>query len=365
LARGGGSLKLETLARAHPAWRQVEALEAKIRRLATTPPATATPSLPTGRAVRGSGLAGAGESPAGVSPEERREIERLTRARVEGDYQSLLTQLEREVERYEAVQRANAMARAEASLEARRERFANEYAAIAGRYADPLGERRLRLLALEPSVVDTAFYSAEERARRERDRVRIEGEIADLRARRQDELDMLRTAYEADIATLRSEAMTVAREATRTYEAQRRAQLRESRDRQQARAQQDLERALAGDPATSLPVRGGALADPRAEAAAAAIRVRVDRASTGIRQAQVGVSGTQSAVRRQLEAERDRLRAMIRESTRALVLAIAEEERLAIEFTDGSPDPELTRRMISLLEQRWQTVATPTVSAPS
>jgi hypothetical protein len=363
LARDGGSLNLDTLSRYHPAWSQVEALEAKIRRLDRAPAASTLPPLPADAA---SPRAGSGDTLAtGISDAERREIERLTRERVESDYQALLARLAKEVGRYEAVQRANALAEADAALDARRERFAAEYAAIARRYADPLGDRILRLLALEPSPVDSAFYSPEERDHRAEERARLQKEIDDLRASRQKELDALRSAYETDVATLRERAMTQAREATRRYEAERRAQLRESRDRQQVRAQQDLERALAGDEASTLPVGGGALGDPQAEAVAKAIRGRVAQAGASSGRVAGGASQAQARARRQLEAERNRLITMIRESTRALAEAVAAEGRVVVRFDDGPADPEFTRQMISLMEQRWHTDASPSPGARS
>ena len=54
---------------------------------------------------------------------------------------------------------------------------------------------------------------------------------------------------------------------------------------------------------------------------------------------------------------------MIRESTRALAEAVAAEARLAVRFDDGPADPEFTRRMILLLQQRWQTAASPSPGA--
>jgi hypothetical protein len=342
-----GRVDLAVLMRAHPAWTQVQALEAKIRRLKTAapdyPPMT-VPSpirfdvpLPAARAVGAT---------------EREEIRALIRQRVDRDYQALVGQLDTEVERYEAVQRANALARAEEAIAAREEEFRARYDALAHRYAGPLGQLILHLVALTPGPGERAFYPRETREQRDAERARLVQEIQQLSSRRDAELRALQAAHRLEKEDLRAAALAEARAAAHRYRADRLAQLRESRDRQQVRLEQDLERALAAaqqSPDLPIPAADSVL-ERLQDVAQIVARTNAD----GRLAAERAAAANQAALR-QLENQREQLLRMIRDATRAVALAVAAEHRLSIDFDGARADPALTRRLEALIRSRWHT----------
>lgn len=353
--RGGGRVDLAVLMRAHPAWVQVEALDAKIRRLSSTVPITLPMTMPP--PIRFDIPLPASGS---VGQAEREEIRALIRQRVEQDYLALVRQLDREVQRYEAVQKANALARAEATIAERDAEFRSRYDALAQRYAAPLGQLILRVVALTPGPGELAFYPPEALQARAAERARVMQQLAELQARRDAELRALQAAYQREKADLRAAALAEAAAAARRYRAERLAQLQDSRDRQQARLEQDLERALAAaQQAPELPIPpADSVQERRLDVAQLVAQTNADA-----RLAAERAAATNQAALRQLAAEREQLTAMIREATRALALAVASEQRLAIRFDGAGADPALTRRMEALIRQHWH--AAPTQGPPS
>jgi hypothetical protein len=353
--RGGGRVDLAVLMRAHPAWVQVEALDAKIRRLSSTVPITLPMTMPP--PIRFDIPLPASGS---VGQAEREEIRSLIRQRVEQDYLALVRQLDREVQRYEAVQKANALARAEATIAARDAEFRSRYDALAQRYAAPLGQLILRMVALTPGPGELAFYPPEALQERAAERARVMQQLAELQARRDAELRALQAAYQREKADLRAAALAEAAAASRRYRAERLAQLQDSRDRQQVRLEQDLERALAAaQQAPDLPIPpADSVQERRLDVAQLVAQTNADA-----RLAAERAAAANQAALRQLAAEREQLTAMIREATRALALAVASEQRLAIRFDGAGADPALTRRMEALIRQHWH--ATPAQGPPS
>jgi hypothetical protein len=214
-----------------------------------------------------------------------------------------------------------------------------------------MGQLILKLVALSPGPGELAFYPPEALQQREAERARVAQELAELRARRDAELRALQAVYEREKQDLRAAALVEAHAAARRFRAERLAQLRDSRDRQQVRLEQDLERALAAaQQAPELPI-------PPAESVHERlldVAQLVTRTNADARLAAERAAAANQAALRQLATQREQWVGMIREATRAASLAIASKERLAIDFDGNGADPALTRQMEELLRRQWQ-----------
>jgi hypothetical protein len=345
----GGTANLDELMRAHPSWPQVAALDARIQALAGAAPSATPIALPSQRAVALAADVPAASDPA-LDQAQRRELQRLIGLRVERDYEALAERLEEEVVRYEAAQRAAALARAEADIAARGEQFRVQWWNTVQQYAEVLGPLLLLRVALMPGLGDTMFYpppTLEERVHR---RGTTTAEIGREQAQMDAALRGLEGDYLHDVAARRQAAIVEAQNAAGEYRQARLEGLRSSRERQRQRLQADLERALREARRTrGTPVPPSeSLSQERSEMARRVLEAN-DRARLAAREAAARNVAALATLRR----EREQLVAMIRGSTEALALAVGQHERLRIDWTEGRGDPRLTDRLRTLLRERW------------
>lgn len=339
-------VSLSELVTLHPGWLRVRDLDRKLAQLTATVTSETAPFVVPPPVQ----LEAVDPALSALDAEQRQQMAGVIAERVKRDFDARAAQLRRRAARTERRALANALAEVEEQVLREREIYAAEYNGVARRYADQLGPLYLRLIALQPNLLDATFYPPDERVRRGEERTRIERQLDSLFAQRSEELKRLQTSHEAKLAALRGTAREGALARAREEGIRALAELESQRRVQQAQLEADLERTLQHQSdATPAPARELTAEHEGFARAVGALNREATEESRAQRAAQAEAIAT-------LRRQRQALVALIQSATEAAAAEVAAERHFRLEFTPGAVDRELTRWVAQRLRERWPRV---------